>query len=510
MSPPALQTGRNTFEIQSGGRRSRTLSRPYGVTLLLLLPLIFAYLTALAIPDSELFTDAMNRFGPLMFIAVLGVCAFRILRRNPDTIWTPVFWLPAQSAVFFGFGPLVEKFGNPATKMMLSVGPMAITDNELLLANLLSTAGVWFLLFGVFIHFHGFRRLWSRTLSRITTFRPPVLSTVTVAWLFIIVGGALKYLLALPAQWGMIDLVFPGMLSNVLPLLDVGFGLMAFAIARGRRSLLVVFWVLWPLHVFLSILTFAKTQMFTAALFPILGYFMARHDLKRLILLLAALMAFFPISQVLVQLGRAQVYAETGTISNAGYIRRLEITLDALENMKVVQSETSQVQDWWTRLDYAGPQVAAIRFRENGIENTSMKNLPYYFVPRLIWPGKPVLVPSGLRFYHLVSGNNGVSFLGLSIYGDLFWTAGSIGVALGSFVIGWLFAFFSIRSLNIIRTRDFIYFPLVLMPLQASILGVTSFVSGGIIGWMPIYFGYVILIRIGVRFLRPQTRLQAA
>jgi len=52
MSLSALQTTQISVGIQSGRERIRTLSRPYGIALLLLLPLIFAYFVVLAIPDS--------------------------------------------------------------------------------------------------------------------------------------------------------------------------------------------------------------------------------------------------------------------------------------------------------------------------------------------------------------------------------------------------------------------------------------------------------------------------
>ena len=468
------------------------LAGPLGGALALLLPLLPAYAVAPDLPGGEALVRLLNRAGPVWFIGVLGFTCLRLVRRSPETIWTPVFWLPAQSALFFGLGPLVEVFGTAGTRRALAAEPLALGPEELLWANLLATAGVWCLLLGLALHLRLAGGAWRRAATGRTGLRP-VLPAGLVAILFVGLGAALKYGLTLPAEWGLIAVVVPGAITTITPIVDVGFAIMAFLAARGRRWMLVVFLLAWPAHVALSALTFSKTHLMLALLLPALGHFLARRRLASLAGFVAASGMVFAAAQPFVHHARDEIRARTGAIAEAGYSERARIALAYLADPPARERARADRQGWWTRLNYAPVQVAARTLRESGVENPSMQDLWLHFVPRLLWPEKPIPANPGAVFYHMLTGREG-SFLGLSIHGDLYWHGGWWALCLGTLATGWMFAMMSLRSIRILGARDFIRLPLVLLALQAAVLGPTDFMANGIIALVPMYLAYALLV----------------
>ena len=68
----------------------------------------------LSIPDSQLATIWIG-LGPLLYALVLAATAYLLVMMRADLLWTPVPWFLAACAAYFGFGPTLYSFANPAT-----------------------------------------------------------------------------------------------------------------------------------------------------------------------------------------------------------------------------------------------------------------------------------------------------------------------------------------------------------------------------------------------------------
>jgi hypothetical protein len=469
-----------------------SISNSYSKALLFLSPLVLTYLIFSA--SFSPFGDfgATNLFAPLYFVSVLFWLALRVAKRQPEVIWSAAFWLPLQSAVFYGFGPLVEVLGNETTKHALSLSKTAVTSVELFRANTLSTLGIFLLLLGFWLHMRLRSKAWS---ANITTSRKaaPKISPERLGLFFVLFGAALKYGIMKPAQWGMIDLVVAGVVTGLGAIVDVGFGILAYCAALGNKRARAIFMLLWPIHVFLATLSLAKLEIIFALLIPALFVFVANRKVSNLLVAFAFIGAIFMAAQPWVHFGRAEVYQQTGNINQADYGARIELLRRYIIDSEPSAPNTQEQQGWWTRLSFVGPQAYAMNAYDNGQAGSSLGAVWVYFIPRAIWRDKPILIGPGLEFYRMVSGNfNGYSFLGLSIYGDLYWQFGWPGLVVGCLIIGWVFAMMACRSVAAIQRREFILIPAVLLALQVAILGPNKFVVNGIIGPLPIYIAYLI------------------
>lgn len=465
----------------------RKIAKFYGEAVFFLSPLLLIYWILPYSTELISLYDFLNATLPVYFISVLIFLSIRVLKRVPETLWTGVFWFPVQAAVFYGFGPLVEIFGNAVTRESLSRGILPVNELELFRAHKLSTTGVFFVILGFFIHLRLRRTAWERL-----SLNPPSLSSIAnLGIMFVVFGGFFKYLILLPAQWGSLNIIIPGVLSGFGNAIDIGFAIIAFSVASGSRISRIFFWALWPLHLILLLVTFAKIDLVIAILLPLIGAYLGDRSKKRLISGLLALAVIFTISQPFVHYGRSVVLENTGTIYRADFMERLSIIGGFFSSNVEVFPVAEERQGWWTRLNYAGPQAHAMNLYDQGIEGNTVGGLWMSFIPRAIWSDKPIIIGPGLEFYRTVTGRfDAQSFLGLSIHGDLYWNFGWLGVIFGSISVGYLFAIISSQSLRVVRNRDFLLLPAVFLALSITLEGPNKYIANGIIGPLPIYFAY--------------------
>lgn len=495
-------------------RRSQRTRNPiadiYLSTTLLLLPLV-ALSLALSPADTALAAWS-NGNSPIYLIGVLGLAAYRIARAVPSATWSPAFWLLISSAVFFGFGPLVEVYGNDATKLRLSTQNIAITEVELFNANMLSFISILGLTFGFWLHAVLRPQAWRAALTE-SRFRQRVaFKPEKLASAFIIGGMVMVHLFIKPSQWGQFDIILPGALTSISAIADVGFALAAYHTKRGSIGMRWMLILLWPVHLFLTVLSFAKTGLVIALLLPSIGAYLRHRSMMRLAAAALVCAGTFPVAQDFVSYGRAVILNDTGTIWNAGYEERVRITFQYIStsgDANYVATPTDQEETTWLRFNYSNMQAIGMRFRERGIFIDSLSNAWTLFVPRILWPDKPIYVGPGIEFYKLLTGRTGVS-VGNTVIGDVYWQFGWTGTLVIMPMIGWFFAMMAWRSIEAVRQENFIRMPIVLLSVLAATSGMTNFLVNGIIALIPIYAAYLLLLRGVEMFTLSQKRSRRA
>jgi len=430
-----------------------------------------------------------NTLGPLSLALWMGWVACVTVKRSHAAIWTPYVLFSVNSAVFFGIGPLVYQLGSAETRYALSQGLWALTEHELLRANLLSAVGICSVLCGFLL---STRSSMLRSAPSVTR-RPGLLSNpATVAVFFLVVGGLLHYGIWLPYEFGMSSYVVAGALSGLVATFNLGLALAAYLSASGRITWAGIFWFLWPLHVVTTTLTFAKYGLIIAIILPALGAYLAHRNGKRLFAwaLFAALV--FVLAQPMVHYGRQQIMRDTGTIHRATLSERLDILAGYIFQGGGSPSKEDPVhQRWWTRLCYAGSQTAAMRQYDRGNRNDDMDSAWRVLIPRIVWPDKPVIQP-GADAYESITGHTG-SNLGVTIYADAYWHRGWTGVVLFSLVAGLVFAVMTKLTLQWLSSGSLIYLPAVFLSLNIVLVGTTEALLS-VFGNIVIYVAYVVSI----------------
>ena len=118
----------------------------------------------------------------------------------------------------------------------------------------------------------------------------------------------------------------------------------------------------------------------------------------------------------------------------------------------------------------------------------------YAFIPRLIWPGKPVITSMATKFNELLTGNP-ESASSPGIYGDLYWEGGWPAVIIGSFILAIMLSFVGSFSMRALETRQWHLLPIIMLGLRIG-YRVDGWFAADYINIVPIMLAYYLLFSI--------------
>ncbi|MEQ8693663.1 MAG: hypothetical protein RIC89_22860, partial [Pseudomonadales bacterium] len=212
-------------------------------------------------------------FSALMALLTLSlVTAINLVRKDPNTVWTPAAVYPLGTGLFMGFGPLSIFLSTEATQAYLLAGTYPVDASGLLRPLLLTLVGVTVCSLSMWSVMH--LRLGSGS-SGPAMARRNRLSLPVTAIFFLICGAVLKYGFVMPETYGLSSIEIPGTLKSLTSLVDLAFAVMAYLAARGKRTWLLIFLLLWPVHLGLTILEFSKRMLLLTILLPAAGVYLA-------------------------------------------------------------------------------------------------------------------------------------------------------------------------------------------------------------------------------------------
>jgi hypothetical protein len=115
----------------------------------------------------------------------------------------------------------------------------------------------------------------------------------------------------------------------------------------------------------------------------------------------------------------------------------------------------------WARLCYLPPQAAAMDLYDAGQGGNDYELMGWSFLPRVLFPTKPVMTMSSTEFYEKIVGRNTTS-VGQGVFVDGYYNLGwwgviAVGIAVGG-ILAWTSAFASV----VYRSRSTLWLPIAL------------------------------------------------
>ncbi|MER8548324.1 hypothetical protein NKH41_21750 [Mesorhizobium sp. M1169] len=432
--------------------------------------------------------------GHLAVIAGFALIVWRVVRYNPDLMFSPAIGFMVCCAVFFGFGNLSTILSDDSTQYFMALGLYHPGEAGQLRADVLTFFGATVLLtalnFGFSLRYGEFPK------GRAASALPARVISLT----FVLGGLALKYGVLIPARWGYVQWVVPGMLSNLAQVPDLGFFLMAFMAARGDRTMRWMFPFLWVPYLGLCLLEFSKTTVMFAVLMPALGTFLGKRSFKSLAIWLVFAGVLFSATQNVNLSSRKAVYSYSGIEDQAPLEQRVRIFFQSIseaghDQATLVDLMSLPDQLWWVRLNYAGPQIRAMELYDAGMGTDWLVSPLAYLIPRVLWPDKPELVSPGQIFNRTVSRNDDtIGRVAITIFGEGYWLMGWAGVALISACTGLILGVLTRQSYFYMESKNFIYLPLVLVAYKMAVMDVLGFFQTNILGSLSIYIGFRVTV----------------
>lgn len=444
-----------------------------------------AYVIALV--QAGPFRDLMNLLGPSVLIVALAYSCMTMMLRGVISIWTPLFWFRISYIAYCGVGSLVPFLVNDATRDLIE-SFYQFFPGDVIKYNIITTLFMLMILVGSQIPLNVLVTGRNRNRLKESAARliePCGLELRTMGLILLTMGAFVSYVLLLPYQLGFVR----GTLNQYIPQLalamQVSFFLLTYWALKERSSLIYLISLMVIIDSILGVIQFSKT----AAIFPLImaafGAIYHKPRLMRIIVLGVPILGFYFTVVPIVTYSRialAQVY---GSFLEAPVGERISIILEYDAAKAQTQSESDQLG--WVRLSYVNAGTFAINEYDNGRPGHSLEQALAVFVPRALWPDKPIITKIGQDFNIAVNGNpDSQSSPGMAA--DLYWSSGLVGVIVGGLFVGVFLSLWSLYSITVMRTEAWHLLFLVLLGLRVGQASAEFFVPA-ILG--PISFAVI-------------------
>ena len=432
--------------------------------------------------------STLNWIFPLFLIFACVWTAAKLVTYNTMLLWTPVPWLLAATAVYFGMGPLAYTFGNAETVFYMD-NLFPVDTVWLWRTNLLNIVGTLTIMitFLIMLKVLNVKLLTSRQSGF------DIRKVKSAALFFLVVGLPIKYLFALPYEFGLLGFVLPGSLFQLTKLVLFGLLLLTYLSARKGGNWSIALVVLFSLELLVAFLRFNKSDLLLLFVVVALGQYLAKRDIRILVLWavvgLGAYLCLCPI----VSWGRVEIAKETGAHYRATLGQRFGIVWRGINSGSIGQEKIlSERQVWWWRLCYTPTQAFAMDAYDAGRPGETYSLWIWTFVPRVMFSEKPVISYAGIDFSELILGHQGSS-MGIGIYAEGYWNGGWFTVIAVCSYIGALFACLSKAAFAVMARSQVLFLPCVFIGMEMG-YSIDHYFVSEYVGKVVIYLGYFAVV----------------
>jgi hypothetical protein len=422
----------------------------------------------------------------IILVGCLGAAAAHILG-SPVRLWFPITWFLLTAAAYYGFGPLLYYFGTAET-IEYSNAFYYVGDFELYRANLLNLVGIvsvmgMYLLLGKYVA--------RRHSEQIMTdyHRKSVQHALRrISIIFVSIGIPVKLLLVLPRSLGLSDEVLPGGVEYFAVLSTIALAPLFILYRSNKTKYALPFFLLLFFEGGTAIVMLSKLAILKVGITLLLAAVLTGTRFKRLIIIgLIVAFVYGVVLTPLITLSRIQ-YGAKGLTS----LSDTQSALDsfALSGREDIGDLLPGVQSWWSRLNYANAQSFAMTAYDQGRPGDTFALLLYAFVPRILYPEKPIMT-SGVEFNVVVNGNPD-SQSAPGMFAEAYWNGGwplALFAFLSMGALYWAWELYAKRKVAYLRLA---YMPVIWMGLFSAIQQDSWFVPG-IVGVLPIAFAFHLL-----------------
>jgi hypothetical protein len=403
----------------------------------------------------------MNIVGPACLAAVLACGCWWQLAQNERSLLQPLVWFRLACVAYYGVGALAPYVANDATVQFMQL-LYAFSDEEAFKVGLINVCCILTVLLSVwiFLRNHGA----ANGVSAQRRLGASQSNTLLFAALFLIVGGAARYLIVLPWSLGLTETV-PGLVVTLAKSYSVGLYLLVLASFRASRIALPVSLALIPIDLVVGLLTFAKTEVLTTLIFAYLGLLHHKLNLSRILVGAGIVLSVYSELDPVIHFGRDELWRRHGKLE-APLEERLEI-LNSYFSGASDSGPERETQTTFSRLSYVNAAAMVVSWHDVGRTGDSLGYALTVMVPRFIWPDKPEITAIGADLYTAATAQTGSS-ISPGLFAEAYWNFGWLGVPVLMIPLGIILGFFSQYSLYVMETENWLHLPVVFLGVQVG------------------------------------------
>jgi len=434
--------------------------------------------------DVEALYGSMNLAGPIALMAILAWSCYRIVMQSPIAVWAPLFWFRLACATYYGFGALVPHIANEETRQ--SIFNLHYFNDELnLKVNIIYCCGIFFALLFSYIFLRG--RIRPENFQKLS-YHVEKSQFIFFAILFIAIGSGLRYTMVIPYTFGLTDTVLPGIFVTLSKAYYAGIYLLIAYGVKYNRKILPLTFVLVGIEIAVAIASFAKTELLLILIFSFLGFISGKASRTKIVIGASCVLFAFFTFQSLVGYGRDQLSQRYNSIAGAGLHERWAIVQTYLDGGG--EASASARQGGLSRLSYVNVGAFVVDRYDAGNPGNTLRNAAAVFVPRILWPGKPIITQLGVDLNFQVYGRYGSS-LGVGHFAETYWNFGWAGIVPFMTVLALILSVYTRVSMRIMARQDWLLLPVVFLGVNMGLRVDGHFVPD-ILGaaWIAICIGF--------------------
>lgn len=425
----------------------------------------------------------INIAGTLALFVSSILMSYIIVKKYPLMFWSPLPWFLLASGVYFGLGPLVYYYGTEETIRFVNslwvVTPLDITKTNVLNAASIMVIIAMVSILGIFFGY----------IPKKIPKEPCMRDYHFSIWLFLSIGLTVKYFFALPYTLGLTNFVLPGIILHMDKFILAAIVILVALIQKGHKKYRLLLYIVLISELITAVMTFSKMAVLLVFFSVMFGVYLANRSLKKVIMLglLAIVFYVFVLSPFVTY---SRIYFRAG---GAVDLNQLFNASESYANKRNDLSEVLPgVQSWWSRLCYTNAQVFVMNQYQQNISGNSFDSILWIFVPRLIYPDKPVFSDAKelTKMIQGVEVNNNIT---AGIFAEAYWNGGILCLFFMCVYIGALFFFLGRFAVGVVIDKRYQYMPLLMMGIGLGYSIDSWFVptfAGTIIEW--IFFYYII------------------
>ncbi len=412
--------------------------------------------------------ETANIVGPVWLTITLGISSAALLRHDTANLWAPSFWFRVATAIYFGFGSIVPFLVN-ATSRIYFESFYAAVPSEYVKQNFVVAASMFVVaLTELAVNAVAPQKsAAAQAAVRAQTSSDRLESMKKTGLIFLGVGAFIKFGLIMPVILGISSELVAGNVAAFGALSLAGIYLLTVWSLSASLPALIAIFAYVVLEMLAGALMLAKTEVLLPLLVFTIGVVSQRLTLARLIFSAAAITAFFFALAPLVSDARDsfnQAAAGGGQVTTGA---RLQIVAAAAGGSEVGASD-EPLQSGLLRFSYLNAATLAINLYDRGRPGNSFENVLATFIPRILWPDKPIL-NTGQEFAMLATGRFANNSVSPGLFAEAYWNFGWLGIPMVMLATGLMLAMFSRYALGVVHQGNWLYMPVLFIGLKMGV-----------------------------------------
>jgi len=424
-----------------------------------------------ALPGSE---DWINTIGLIAFSIVPAWAAYRQMKLNVASLWTPMMWYRVALLSYYGVGSLVPIWTNADTQELMK-GFYSYFPYEIVKLNLLiSTFNFIFIAVVKILFMSLSNESIEKSILNRKFISPSNFNMIAFGSLCLIVGSAANYLIIFPQIVGWIKLSFFSTLANLSVLSWLGYFMVIFwGLENKRRE-----FIIWPIALALGecvigFYAMSKSVMLMPLIMVSIAFIYHRRSLFRITLFAGSFVSLFMFLSPIITHVRDMNGKYYDSAVSAKDVPSLYLSYFTTGRES---DQFADVETGWMRLSFVNAGTFVINQYDHGMPGNSYRYLPIVWIPRIIYPDKPIITDVGRELSYAANGNyNSSSSAGLAA--EAYWNGGWLYVIAVAIFLALLFGLWTIYSYEVIQRKAWHLFFIVLIGMRMAIRVDGAFVS---------------------------------